>query len=117
MTASQNVLLELQKLGVEIDCTPNKLKAGNGEGVCEVLLRLTQISLQNRFRFKQPKIREDGGFDEDADDVNADDMEGGADLADVIHAEQSDDDIDEDMDFGGGDLHADLAKEMEAEMA
>ena len=117
MTASQNVLLELQKLGVEVDCAPNKLKTGNGEGVCEVLLKLTQISLQNKFRFKKPVIKEDGGFDEDADDVNADDMDGGADLADVIHAQESDEDIDEDMDFGGGDLHADLAKEMEAEMA
>lgn len=116
MTASQNVLLELQKLGIEIDCAPNKLKTGNGEGVCEVLLKLTQISLQNKFRFRKPVIKEDNNFDEDADDVNADDMEGGADLADVIHAQESDEDIDEDMDFGGGDLHADLAKEMEAEM-
>ena len=82
-----------------------------------MVLKLTQISLQNRFRFKKPTIREDGGFDDDTEDVNADDMDGGADLADVIHAQESDEDIDEDMDFGGGDLHADLAKQMEAEMA
>ena len=117
MTASQNVLLELQKLGIEVDASPNKLKAGHGEGVTLVLRKLTEISLANRFRFKKPVIREDGGFDEDAEDVDGNDMDGGADLADVIHAQESDEDIDEDMDFGaGGDLHADLAKEMEAEM-
>ena len=81
-----------------------------------VLRRLTEVSLKNKFRFKKPVIKEDNGFDEDAEDINGDDMDGGADLADVIHAQESDEDIDEDMDFGGGDLHADLAKEMEAEM-
>ena len=104
MTASQNVLLELQKLKIEVDVSPTKLKTGNGEGVCMVLLKLTQISLGNRFKFKKPVIKEDGGFEDDGEDVNADDMEGGADLADVIHAQDSDEDIDEDMDFGGGDL-------------
>ena len=115
MTASQNVILELQKLGIEVDTAPNKLKSGYGEGVTMVLLKLTQISVQNRFRFKKPTIREDDGFGDDVEDVNANDMDGGADLADVIHAQDSDEDIDEDMDFGGGDLHADLAKQMEAE--
>ena len=85
MTASQNVLLELQKLGLECDVAPNKLKSGYGDGVCEVMIKLTQISLQNKFRFKKPVVKEEA-FDEDADDVNADDMDGGADLADVIHA-------------------------------
>ena len=60
-------------------------------------------------------IKEDGGLEDDVDDVNADDMGGDADLADVIHAQDSDEDIDEDMDFGGGDLHNDLAKQMEQE--
>ena len=69
-----------------------------------VLLKLTQISLGNRFKFKKPVIKEDTGFEDDGEDVNADDMDGGADLADVIHAQESDEDIDEDMDFGGGDL-------------
>ena len=110
MTASQNVILELQKLGVEVDTAPNKLKSGHGEGVTMVLIKLTQISIANKFRFKKPVIREDDGFGDDVEDVNANDMDGGADLADVIHAQDSDEDIDEDMDFGGGDLHADLAK-------
>lgn len=117
MTASQNVVLELKKLGIELDMPPNKLKAGYGEGVCQVLLKLSEISLANRFRFKKPVIKtENEGLDDDADD-NGDDMEGNADLADVIHAEGSDDDIDEDMDFGGGAVHNDLAKQMEAENA
>ena len=34
MTASQNVILELKKLGIELDMPPNKLKAGFGSGVC-----------------------------------------------------------------------------------
>ena len=80
------------------------MKTGNGEGVTMALLKLTQISLGNRFKFKKPVIKEDGGFEDDGEDVNADDMDGGADLADVIHAQESDEDIDEDMDFGGGDL-------------
>lgn len=43
-------------------------------------------------------------------------MDGGADLADMIEGGESDDDIDEDLDFGGGNIQADLAREMEAEM-
>ena len=62
-------------------------------------------------------IREEGqGGDEDADDVG-DDMEGEHDLANEIHAEASGDDIDEDMDFGGGNIQADMARELEAEQA
>jgi len=37
-------------------------------------------------------------------------------MADMIHGEQSEDDIDEDLDFGGGNIQADLAREMEADM-
>ena len=40
MTASQNVILELKKLGIELDMPPNKLKAGFGDGVCTVLIAL-----------------------------------------------------------------------------
>lgn len=116
MTASQNVILELKKLGIELDMPPNKLKQGYGEGVVQVLLRLCEISLANKFRFKKPVIKaDDGGFDDEADEMG-DDMEGGADLADVIHAQDFDEDIDEDVDFGGN-AHTDMAKEMEAENA
>jgi hypothetical protein len=33
-TTSQNILLELQKLGIELDIAPTKIKSGYGEGVC-----------------------------------------------------------------------------------
>ena len=36
-TASQNVMLETKKLGLEFDFGPNKLKSGHGEAVCSVL--------------------------------------------------------------------------------
>ena len=117
MTASQNVILELKKLGIELDMPPNKLKSGFGEGVCLTHLKLCEISLANKFRFKKPVIKTEGdGLDDEADD-NGDDMEGNADLADVIHADESEGDIDEDMDFGGGAVHNDLAKQMEADNA
>ena len=60
MTASQNVIIELQNLGLEIDVNPNKLKAGYGEGVCLVLLKLTEAGLAKRFQFRQPVIRDEG---------------------------------------------------------
>jgi hypothetical protein len=83
-----------------------------------LLLKLTQISLQNKFRFKKPVIRsEDTAGDDDPDDVDGD-LDGGADLADVIHADEDDDDmIDEELEFGGNNAHNDLARQMEAEMA
>lgn len=45
MTASQNVIIELQNLGISIDVNPNKLKSGHGEGVTLVLLKLTEAGL------------------------------------------------------------------------
>ena len=60
MTASQNVILELKKLGIDLDMPPNKLKTGHGDGVCTVIMQLCQISLQNKFRFKKPVIKDDG---------------------------------------------------------
>jgi len=117
MTASQNVIAELQNLGIEIDVSPNKLKSGHGEGVTLVLLKLTEAGLARRFSFKKPVIREEGqGADDEADDAN-DDMEGDADLANEIHAQESGDDIDEDLDFGGGNIQNDLARELEADQA
>lgn len=103
MTASQNIVAEITNLGIPIEVSPNKLKAGCGEEVCQVLLKLTQISLKNRFKFKKCVIKEENkGGDDDCDDV--DEMDGGADLADVIHAQDSDEDIDEDFDMGGGNI-------------
>ena len=85
-TASQNMILELKKLGIELDMPASKLKAGHGEGVCAVLQRLAQVSLQNKFKFKKPVIKdESGGRDmDDGDDDMGDDMDGNADIADML---------------------------------
>lgn len=96
----------------------SKLKQGYGEGVCAVLLKLCMVSVTNKVKFKKPVIREEGaGLEDDGEDVNGDDMDGRADLADVIHAHDSEEDIDDDVDFGGGAVHNDLAKKMEEDNA
>lgn len=115
MTASQNVIIELQNLGLEIDVNPNKLKSGYGEGVCTVLLKLTEAGLAKRFQFKTPVIRDEGQGADDEGDDNGDDMEGDADLANEIHGDQSGSDIDEDLEFGGGNIQAEIARELEAQ--
>ena len=51
MTASQNVVIELQNLGIQVDVNPNKLKSGHGEGVTLVLLKLTEAALARRFQY------------------------------------------------------------------
>lgn len=65
---------------------PNKLKTGNGDGVCAVLQRLCQVSMQNKFKFKKPVIKDEGagGLDDDGDDMG-DEMEGNADIADMAN--------------------------------
>jgi hypothetical protein len=45
MAASQNVLIECKKLGLLLNVAPAKLKAGNGEDVCTVLLKLCEASI------------------------------------------------------------------------
>jgi hypothetical protein len=109
MTASQNILMELKKLNIELDLQPNKLKAGFGEGVCTVLLALGEISVQNKIKFKRPNIKEAGGGgfgDEGDDEFGGDEFEGNADLAESNEkkgkALESDDDIDDDIEFGVG---------------
>jgi len=111
MTASQNVsklklfnpsVLELKKLGIELDMPPNKLKAGCGEGVCIVLQKLCTMSLKIKFTFKKPVIRQEGAvMEEEADDMG-EDMDGNADIADMANQEISDEeDIADFQDFGG----------------
>ena len=101
MASSQNIVLECKKLGIDLaTVAPTKLKSGNGEDVCTVLWKLAEASLKSKFKFKKPVIREEGALDEEADDMG-DDMDGGADLADVVNAEEEEDEIDEEMDLGG----------------
>jgi hypothetical protein len=86
-------------LGIQLDMPPGKLKTGHGDGVCSVLTKLCQVSLTNKFKFKKPIIKEEGGaLDEEGDDMG-DDMEGGADIADMANQDISEDEMD---DFGAG---------------
>lgn len=106
MTASQNVVLELKKLGISLDMPPNKLKSGYGEGVCAVLTALCQVSLQNKFRFKKAQIRDDGGgFGDDDGDEMGDEFEGNADIADQpkdFDKASDSEGIDDELDFAPG---------------
>ena len=79
---------------------PNKLKSGNGEGVCTTLKALCQVSLQSKFKFKKPSIKADNDAmdDEGSDDMGEDGIDGGGDIADIAGGNISDDEID---DFGG----------------
>lgn len=65
---------------------PNKLKSGHGDGVCEVIAKLCTVSMQNKFKFKKPQIKDDGNqMDDEGDDNNGDDMDGGGDIADMAN--------------------------------
>jgi estrogen-related receptor beta like 1 len=94
------VVLELKKLGIELDMPPNKLKTGFGDGVCAVLLKLCTVSLTNKFKFKKFVIKEDNAALDDEGDDMGDDMDGGADIADLANNNNEDDDIEEFADFG-----------------
>ena len=93
------VVLELKKLGIELDMPPNKLKTGYGEGVVSVLHKLSTISVQNKFKFRKPVIKADADMDEDGDELG-DDMEGHADIADMANQDIDEDDIEDFADFG-----------------
>ncbi len=76
----------MKKIGIELDMPASKLKAGHGEGVCNLLIKLCQVSLQSKFKFKKPVIKDDGARDlDDGDDDLGDDMDGNADIADMIN--------------------------------
>lgn len=103
------MVLELKKLGIELNMSPQKLKNGFGEETCIVLRALTDLSVKNKIKFRRPQIRDEGGqMDDEADDMD-DDLDGRADMADEVHADVEDEEIDEEMDFGGG-LQYDMAK-------
>ena len=106
MSASQNIMLELNKMGIELDMPPNKLKSGCGEGVCTVLYTLCDISMKAKFRYKKPVIHDDAAAnDDDEGDIDNDELEGDADIGDMnnrLGDDASDgDDIDEDLDLMG----------------
>lgn len=49
--------MKLKKLGVEVDCSPSKLKTGWGEGVCLLLNKLLDKTLKaQKFKFRNAKF-------------------------------------------------------------
>lgn len=71
--------------------------------MCAVLTKLCQVSLQNKFKFKKPILKEESNNMEEEGDDMGDDLDGGADIADMANQDISEDEID---DFGlgaGGD--------------
>jgi Intra-flagellar transport protein 57 len=86
-TASQNMILELKKMGIELDMPASKLKAGHGDGVCSLLLKLSTVTLNAKFKFRKPVIKDEGGgrdMDDEGGDDMGDDMDGNADIADML---------------------------------
>ena len=62
---------------------------------------LCDLTLKSKFKFRKPVFKDEGGgLDDDADEMKDDDREGRADMADEVHAEVSEGEIDEEMDFG-----------------
>lgn len=82
----------MNKLQIDMDMPASKLQKGFGEGVCQVLDKLCNISIQNKFRFKTPKIKEESTAMADEGEDLAEDNISGADIADMANQEQSDDD-------------------------
>ena len=75
-TVANSVIVELQKIGIQLNFPPNKLRAGHGEGPCLVLLSLAKAALKaKRFKFKKPVFPQDGELqgeeilDDDDDDA------------------------------------------------
>jgi hypothetical protein len=74
----------MNKLQIDLDLPANKLQKGYGDGVCQVLEKLCSISIQNKFRFKTPKIAKDTQ-DVEQDDGDDDGMDDGADVHDMAN--------------------------------
>ena len=54
-TVSNNIIVELTKLGVELAYPPTKIRAGFGEAPCMIILALAKKALQaKRFKFGRP---------------------------------------------------------------
>lgn len=86
-TVTNNIVLDLKNLGIPLNYPATKLKPGSGEAVVQVLLELGKLALQgNKFKFRAPVIPDD---DADEGDDEEDDMEGQADLADMMQQDFS----------------------------
>lgn len=88
-TVINNIMIDLKNVGIVLNYPATKLKSGSGEAVCQALLELSQVALNNsRFKFRKPIIPDD---DAEEDGAEEDDMEGNADLADNVQDNFSDD--------------------------
>ena len=98
-------MLELKKLGIEVNHPPTKLKTGTGDAVVGVLLDLAKRTIQTKkFRYKKAVIPSDEAEDGGADEGGAGDddgLDGGQDIADLANQQVPDEDDDEFVDFGG----------------
>lgn len=87
ITISQNIILEMKNLGIDVNIPPNKLRHGYGEYVCLVLSKLVNKALEKKKNaFK--KIKDDNKKKEN--DV------------DLVEVEEEDfaDNINKEVDFG-----------------
>ncbi|CAG9321426.1 unnamed protein product [Blepharisma stoltei] len=54
-TVANSIIVEMKKLGIDLDFPPGKLRGGHGEGPCLVLLALAKKALQaKKFKFGKP---------------------------------------------------------------
>eukprot|EP00033_Pygsuia_biforma_P002129 GCRY01002363.1.p1 GENE.GCRY01002363.1~~GCRY01002363.1.p1 ORF type:complete len:437 (+),score=137.97 GCRY01002363.1:188-1498(+) len=85
------IMVELKKMGLQIDFPASKIKQGYGEAVCEILNQLCDLALKQRgFAFQRPVFKEEGngeGVEEVAGVEEAIEEETG-----YASAEDSDDD-------------------------
>lgn len=87
-TVTNNLVIDAKKVGVPINFPATKLKTGWGDAVCSVLLSLAMKALEaSKFKFRKPVIPED---DEGDNGGEEDDMEGQADLAEMVDDNLSD---------------------------
>lgn len=112
-TVTNNILLDLKKLGISLNFPTTKLKSGSGEAVCQALLELSAAALQNsRFKFQKPIIPDDDAEEDGAGEE--DDMEGNADLADMVMDDLSEDE--EIAEFVEEEIPRDAQEEEDREM-
>lgn len=56
LTTSQNILLEIKNLGIDLNIPPNKLRLGYGEYICLVLITLVNKAVEKKKKkFKKTK--------------------------------------------------------------
>lgn len=91
-SVTNSIIIDLKKMGIALNFPATKLKAGSGDAVCQALLDLSAHALsKQKFKFKKPIVPEDDGEEEGPG--GEDEMDGGADLAEMIQNFDDNDDI------------------------